>query len=844
MLRCPLLALIFVLAFAASGVVNADDAPIKLEVQGLTGEEIQAVPRTFAYLHVTLENSSDMDTRGVLRAYRASSGESATPALSLFYEALVELPRHGRRSQDLYYYVQDREPDRHLCVSFEPEQGQAPEPVFPPTKKATAAQVLILSRPGLEEQLQKTLDGLPLPSESRLVPTQAFLARSAALPDHPAGYGPFSAVVYAEGELPAERAGPLVQWVASGGDLWIVASGGRTPLPAELTALLPVHVLGTAQRQLGSLADTQPLSDPIPRVDQLVLIDRVKARAGAFVVAGPPDEPLIVRGRYGAGWVTYFAYPLDSGPLKGWQGHRFLLRDQLRLSREDLESADNEPPPAPPLEEVQLNLTEALESLEPPSTWIVGPLLILYVALVGPLNFLLLSKARKLSLSQVSAAAIAIGFGAAFYGIGVAYKGSEALVTQVSLVDISATPQGLSRVDGMTGYFSIGRGQTDAQGPPQALVGPLAGFKLSNREARLRRDEAGRVLLERVSLDTWALRRFRTVGVEDLGHVGASLSLKEDRVTGTISNQTSWELLEPVLIFPQHSIELADIAPGAEVSVDHVPPVVANDRLRIPPLVKAMVREARGYRAYYGMETAGIVTAGPNRFTTPERRLYAALRRRLDRVPRIPGRVPALLVARTAAATGGVEVAEGGRTALATTIVIRELEVELGSSGRFRFSGLTPEIAGIRPSGQATWLPTSGHTGTLPILQGSGDAKAPVDVYWRWRLPASPDAPLTLNSLKLEFQIDHDSSGLDSKEVWLEFYDFSQSKWTGVGPVDKLPRAGAVTSWPESGTSGEVASLRALHGPSGEIWFRFRNGSTNDFSFRSVTLDVRVTSSK
>lgn len=843
MLRCPL-ALALVAALALTGVALGADSPIKLEVEGFAGEGqvIPAVPRTFAFLHVVLENTSDADLKGVLRAYRASSSASSTPALSIFYEAEVELPRHARRAQDLYYYVQDREPDGQVCVSFEPSEGEPPEPVFSLTKKATDAQVLILSRTGLSEQLEKLLDGLPLPSEARLLPTKATIANGGALPDHPAGYGPYSAVIFAEGELPPERAQALTEWVAGGGDLWIVASGGRSPLPAELQPLLPAEVLGTAQRQLSALAETQPLADPIPRGDQLVIIDRLHPHAGSFVVAGPKDEPLIVKGRYGAGWVTYFAYSLDAGPLRGWQGHRFLLRDQLRLPPEDLETLDHEPPVAPPLEEVQLNLTEALESLEPPSTWIVAPLLILYVALVGPLNFLLLRRARKLSLSQLSAGAIAIGFGVAFYALGVAYKGSEALITQVSVVDLAATPRGLSRVDGMTGYFSIGRGQTEAEGPAGALVGPLAGFKLSNREARLRR-EGGRVKLERVSLDTWALRRFRTVGVEDLGHLDAQLSLKEERVTGTLSNQTQFTLLDPVLIFPQHTVELNEIAPGDTVSIDHVPPVVARDRVRIPPLVKSMVKAARGYRPYYGMETAGIVASGPNRLSSPERRLFAALRRRLDRVPQLPGRVPALLLARAEVRKGGVDLAEGGRTALATTLVIREVEVDASASGPLRFSALPAQVAGVRGSRESSWVATGGHTGTLPILFGSSDAKLPNDVYWRWRLPAAPDAPLSLKSLKLSLQVDQDTTGLDKGEVKLEFYDFTkgtQGEWTSVGPIDKLSRTEGITTWPDSGTPGEAMSLRALHGPSGEVWFRLRNGSSYDLAFREISLDARV----
>ncbi|MBL4849628.1 MAG: hypothetical protein JKY65_29205 [Planctomycetes bacterium] len=819
----------------------AQEAPaVKLEVRGMGGTTIRMVPRTFVSLRVFIENTSVKNVRGVLRAYRNSGAGRDTPALSLFYEAEIEVPRQGRRSDVLYYYVQDREPNNQLCVSFEPSEGEAPPPVFPKTVRAWDLQVLLLSRDGLAEVLQKQIEDLVIPSQSHLLSVDALIADPAGLPDHPAGYSPYGAVIYQEGELAAEQMGPLLEWVSGGGDLWVVSSAGRQPLPDALVEVVPVHLLGAQKRHLRDLELTQPTWSPMPNGQAVVLADRVRVKEGAYVVAGPKDAPLIVRGRYGAGWVTYFTFPLDSRPLKGWPGTRPLLRDLIRLPAEDRELSPGEPPPAPPLEELLLNLSEALENLEPPSTWIVAPLLIFYVALVGPLNFFFLRRTNKLAFSQITATAVAIAFGVAFYAIGVAYKGSESLVTQIGMVDLSGQPNRSSRVDVMTGYFSTGRGQTEATGPKGALVGPLAALKLSNREARLRRD-GDTVTLERVSLDTWALRRFRSLRFEDVGHLEVNLSLKEERITGTIRNETKLTLKDPLLLFAHNAIELSVLEPGAVRTVDRVPPVVARGREPVPRVVKSLLKAARNrYHGYFGMETAGIVGSGPSKIATPTRRLYASWRRRLERVPHVPGHIPALFVAYSEASPEGLVVKGGSRVALKRTLIVREVQVALAPNGRFSFQGLPPEVALKRSQGDATWLPSSGETGTVPILQASGKEKFPTRVSWRWRLPASGSVPLSLTSLKFRIQLDTDTTKLDPKEIQLQYFSFKAGNtgWRDMGRIDKLPRKNEITSWPEPRTKSEADARTALHSTSGEIWIRLNNGSLTDLAVLDIRLDA------
>src|SRR5439155_5965734 len=214
-----------------------------------------------------------------------------------------------------------------------------------------------------------------------------------SLPEKAEGYGAFDLVILSDLDprsLSKAQIRALSDWVELGGDL-LVAFSAKAPeglgglddavLPALPAPGEPVRVQDL--RALQALApDAIPVEEPAK-----IPVRRVVAKPGARIIAGTDEELLIVRGRLGAGRVTYFAFPLAA--LKTcWgmdkeSGGRTILALVAHPPVEDLDSTQPAPI-APPLEEVLLDLTEALKTLAPPSSLLVAPLLILYVTLVAP----------------------------------------------------------------------------------------------------------------------------------------------------------------------------------------------------------------------------------------------------------------------------------------------------------------------------------------------------------------------------------------------------------------------------------------------------------------------------
>src|SRR2546421_969855 len=371
-----------------------------------------------------------------------------------------------------------------------------------------------------------------------------------------------------------------MNWVHLGGDL-IVAFSGKVSegLGGTDDALLPVSPApgdGSEQQSLRALERVVPNAAGLLNPAS-VTIRRVVPKPGARGIAGSPGLPLIVRGHSGAGRVTYLAFPLAA--LRScWNGPscKALLAGCVHQPREDLETT-RPPPLAPPLEEVLLNMTEALPSVDPPSGLIMGPLLILYVALVAPLNYVLLTRLGKKDYTTPAALIVAVIFGAMFYGIGWYYKGTRALVARAAVVELAQDPTEPSRIDGMTGFFSTERGVLDGEAPKGACVAPIAEHVNARAGAVLEPAE-GTPSLKDVELDTWALRRFRTTRPEVAGSVVLNLQIEDRRlVGGTVENKTKWVLESPMILVGNQSIPLADMRPGQKLKVQETLMTGAGD---------------------------------------------------------------------------------------------------------------------------------------------------------------------------------------------------------------------------------------------------------------------------
>lgn len=835
-------ALLLALAGTTRGQAPATESAVKVTVGGVSGPIVRARPRAFAAVRVVLENEAQDEVEGTIRVYRGSGPGKPIAQQSLFYERRVSLPGRGKRAETVYYYCQENEPARHLVVAFQPDDGPAPAPVFPELQlHRDQALVLLVSSQESEEALRVFRSAL-LPTPRRILRAEAVRAELTALPDHMAGYDPFDAVVVTDldaAELQPGQAKALVDWVQAGGDLIIAYS--RRPLPQALRDLLPVLRPPGADRAVERpLVALRALGHGrLPPSDERVLCDDVQPAAGAEVLVTTASGPLVLRGREGAGWVTYLTFPLDAAPLRRWQELAWFGGRIVRGPRAELQGKSDAPMLAPPTEELQLNLSEAIATLTPPSALVIAPLLLLYVALVSPINYSLLVRRRRLHLAQPVAAGVVVVFGLVFYGLGRLYKGSEDMVTQVAVLEVPPK-EGLARVDVMTGYYSTSQALVGAAAPPGAVVGPLA-EELTGREGRVLQ-EAGGARLDALTVATWSLRRFRTLRAQDVGAVQVDVALERSVLRGKVTNRTAVTLEEPLLLLPSGFVQLGKpLLPGETIELKGSGLVSYLEGARVEQLglTSLLARDATNrYPAVYGRDAAMSAMSSADPYQgRGHLRVLGTLVHRLRRVPWSHDRVPLLLAARASADPGGVRVDGTAEPKLARQLVLVEGQARLPVPGPILLTGLEPRLENI-PRREEDWVPVDGPTGAAPQL-GGGLTEA-AEVVFFWTLPSNDTAPLRADVLRLRWMIPGLMNTTLAIESDVQAFDFTRRTWTVLvkqGDAESDDDGFRVVSVPGPKAPPHLAPDDLIDAVSGTVLIKLRNHGS-DLRLAYIGLDV------
>jgi hypothetical protein len=523
----------------------------------------------------------------------------------------------------------------------------------------------------------------------------------------------------------------------------------------------------------------------------------------------------------------------------------------LSAPREDLESA---PAPDPSLDELLRGVSEAIREAEPPSALLVGPLLIIYVLLVAPLNYLVLARLGKKELSFASAAVISLLFVAAFYAIGWVYKGSQALATRGALIEVPSRPGEPSRVESVTGFFSTDQVKVGAKCPGGA-VAPLVG-KGRAHEARVVIGENGATALNEVQLDMWALRAFRSQRLEDLGSLESNLRLEQDSggrsVIGEIKNSTRLNLRQLTLYAPGGAIDLGDLAVGETRKVARATVSGDNTLLALPRVFLRDLNE-RGFKDWAAQDASIGLTIGgfyPRQQTVsePAARINQQLQRRLAAMKTGRDTMPALLCAISDDDPGGIDLDARSRREVSRSLVLAEAGIKFEggrTTERARITGLPGQVIG-----QLGWSPSH-----RTLVQGPQRGNDPVAGYvdFEWRFPASKDRPVRAESMVLKFQVRR----AREESYSISFWDFSaaregRGRWVPVAlqeeddlqDRERIHEVGVVrdkkTGEVRTEKQNEQRLVDYLDPTTGRVRVRVEQPGSNEIQVARMALDVNL----
>jgi hypothetical protein len=387
---------------------------------------------------------------------------------------------------------------------------------------------------------------------------------------------------FATDSLTTAQRAAVVDYVQAGGDLLLGTGAAWHKTLAGLSpAILPMNVNGTSTVNAAELG-----GGPVE-------VASGSLTSGQAWLAGG-GAPLLLDRFAGAGRVTMATFDWNQEPVAGWSGTSALLRQLLSRAflgvgavnqninfgfvngpgvvqgfGSGFGSAGSLSSRSSALSPVLGNLP----GLNLPSLQLTGVLVLLYVLLVGPVNYLVLGAMRRRALAWVTVPLIAVIAAGGAYGAGVFTKGRSVQINQVSVLHVQPGSDHAYR-ETYTGVMAPARGDYQASvAGSRLLISPIAtngsfGPGSGSGSIRVNVDTNGVTL---PGMTAFVLGGFATESMASAPQLSGRLQLVNGKLTGTIENHSSLSFTDAVLISGDSFQTFGGLKPGATAAVSLTP---------------------------------------------------------------------------------------------------------------------------------------------------------------------------------------------------------------------------------------------------------------------------------
>jgi hypothetical protein len=393
---------------------------------------------------------------------------------------------------------------------------------------------------------------------------------------------------FATDSLTAGQRNAISDFVRAGGHLLLgTGAAWRKTIAGLSPALFPMEVSGTASVIAAELGGTS-----------VEVATGTAAQGHVWLATG--GHPLLLERTVGAGTVTMATFDLN----QEMTGSAALLRQILaRAVFRVVGTSQNYVQPfggpgpigfgsQPSISSKSNSLTPVLgnlPSLDLPSFQLTGGLVLLYVLLVGPVNYFVLGAMRRRALAWVTVPLIAVIAAGGAYGTGVLTKGRSVQANQVTILHLQPGWDHAYQ-ETYTGIIAPSRGDYQASiAGPRLLISPIAayggygfgafgpgmavpvggGFLPSGAVSiRVNVDNNGVTL---PGMTAFVLGGFATETISPAPQLTAHLQLVNGTLTGTIENHSSLAFTDAVLIAGDSFQTFGALKPGATATISLEP---------------------------------------------------------------------------------------------------------------------------------------------------------------------------------------------------------------------------------------------------------------------------------
>jgi len=544
--RSTLAALVIAAAgFGAGSAVAAD--PLTMTARALLDGHARL--GTWMAIQVDLENAGQ-PVSGELRLTGGVQGQTrfGTP---------VDLPTGSRKRYTLY--AQPPAFGDHLEVAV----VAAGKPVATRQVAFVAADPTQLLVGVVAERPDRIIGELGVLTTPNTAPPAIVALTIDSLPERGEALNAIDRLVWQDvdaSDLSPAQLGALRGWVAQGGRLVIVGGTGGPGLlsafPDELlpyrpgaTVDLPASALGALLGELPSTAtDLTALGGP--------------AGAGR-TLAAVGDRVVAAELTFGNGSVTILGFD----PTTTWIADS---KADAAIWRRVLPARSGSAVVTSGTDDSQLvNAVSSLSAAALPPIGGLFALLVAYIVLIGPVNYLVLRRLGRRELAWLTMPALIGVFAVAAYVFGASLRGTDILVNEVALVrGAPGTDAGQGQV--YLGVFSPGRGTYQLEIPGGALLtAPMSqemgGMPGAGSLDVLQGDPAR---VRDLAVGFSSIRTIRADTPLPAPNLAIDLRLEDRHLKGTVTNHSSSTVEGVAVVLGASVAKLGDLGPGASATVD------------------------------------------------------------------------------------------------------------------------------------------------------------------------------------------------------------------------------------------------------------------------------------
>ncbi len=395
---------------------------------------------------------------------------------------------------------------------------------------------------------------------------QPIVIQTEDLPRDAVSYDPTNAVVLGDqplSQLTSDQARALRLWIAAGGLL--IATGATDAAGLKTSALddvLPVDLKGNSTA--ASLPALNAAYGPFDTADTLLIMSS-RLRPGAELLMGTAELPLVAERIYGSGLVRFVAINPKLNPYRSWSGSKALWNDLL------LPAADASAKRMPSWMSGRRssrgglqNVLFKLAGIEPLSSSYFLFFLLVYIVVVGPLNYIVLRLVKKLDLAWLTIPAVVILFTTAGVTFAQFSRGWDSTSADASVVEIYQS-EGVERVSGALLFSPNSKGKHEIKfnGHDTAVN------ESSNQSADpFELERAGSGVLLRVEMNKWTHGMMNTRTIRDGARPVASIEKTAVGNIVSVKNISAAALNKAVILTPLGASAAFDLMPGETKQID------------------------------------------------------------------------------------------------------------------------------------------------------------------------------------------------------------------------------------------------------------------------------------